>query len=314
MARTRRNLLLGLDAFGTLFTPKKSIAVQYADVARSYGLGGIVENDLDRCFRKAFQKHSNRFPNYGKRSGMNATKWWANVITSTFQCLPSWNEKSPPPELVEAILHRFSSSEGYQLFPDVLPFFKMLRNRASEDTSTVWPWNQTVVGIISNSDDRIIGVLKSFGLTVASLRGTPNLEKSRTNSEGSSDISFMALSYDVGAEKPSRSIFNTAERLAFETIHDLEAGAGADSSLSDWDKVYVGDDINKDVVGALNSGWKAALIQRDLTDEGTTNDRKAMRLMDWSDLGIQPDGPIASRKVPLLNDLRGISRMQILRD
>lgn len=35
---TKRNLFLCLDAFGTIFTPRESIAAHYSGVARSFGV------------------------------------------------------------------------------------------------------------------------------------------------------------------------------------------------------------------------------------------------------------------------------------
>jgi hypothetical protein len=49
--RHKRNLLLAFDAFGTLFTPRQSIAVQYGNVARRHGLVGFTDDDVARSFR-----------------------------------------------------------------------------------------------------------------------------------------------------------------------------------------------------------------------------------------------------------------------
>ena len=49
---SKRNLLICFDAFGTLFTPKRSIAQQYGDVARSFGLEGFGDEEIGGSFRK----------------------------------------------------------------------------------------------------------------------------------------------------------------------------------------------------------------------------------------------------------------------
>lgn len=46
------NLLLTFDAFGTLFTPKISIAAQYVLVAQGHGLVGVKEGDVRVAFKK----------------------------------------------------------------------------------------------------------------------------------------------------------------------------------------------------------------------------------------------------------------------
>lgn len=52
---SRRHLLLCFDAFGTLFTPRKPVHQQYAEVARSLGLSGIKDDDVQAQFKKGPQ-------------------------------------------------------------------------------------------------------------------------------------------------------------------------------------------------------------------------------------------------------------------
>ena len=47
---SRRNLLICFDAFGTLFAPKRPIAQQYGEVARSLGLGGFTDEQLQDSY------------------------------------------------------------------------------------------------------------------------------------------------------------------------------------------------------------------------------------------------------------------------
>jgi hypothetical protein len=76
---SKKNLLICFDAFGTLFTPRKPVAQQYSEVARSFGLGGFSDDDIANSFKKAFKHESKTNPNYGKKTGMGAEKWWGNV-------------------------------------------------------------------------------------------------------------------------------------------------------------------------------------------------------------------------------------------
>ena len=162
-----------------------------------------------------------------------------------------------PQPLVDELLRRFSTKEGYDVFPDVLPFFKMLRTRSSTNDAEVWPWKKTVVGIITNSDDRVPGILESFGLKVGPRRvGTPDERKADAALED--DISFVVLSYDVGVEKPQRAIFDAAYRSFQETL----ASTGDESNARDWENLYIGDSLEHDVVGANQAGWKALKLDR----------------------------------------------------
>lgn len=53
---SKRNLLICFDAFGTLYTPKRPVAEQYGEVARSLGLGGFSDEDVTKSF-KAGEHH-----------------------------------------------------------------------------------------------------------------------------------------------------------------------------------------------------------------------------------------------------------------
>lgn len=81
------------------------------------------------------------------------------------------------------------------------------------------------IGIISNWDTRLRGILNELQ--------TP--------------VDFAVISSEVGYRKPRREIFARAE-----------AHAGVKSS----EALHIGDFYEEDVVGALASGWKAALIVR----------------------------------------------------
>ncbi|KAK5169689.1 uncharacterized protein LTR77_005667 [Saxophila tyrrhenica] len=176
---------------------------------------------------------------------MNAEKWWTNIIHNTFQPLLRPNEQLPS-ELIPKLLHRFWSDEGYMLLPDVPLVLRGARNLQS------LRYDRVVVGVITNSDDRVPDVLTSLGLKVSPLRyGDSKAEG------GNWDVDFTVMSYDVGHEKPDRRIFEAAEGML-----DVVRGAGAAASAEGdgWEKVYVGDEYDKDVVGAVDAGWKAVLI------------------------------------------------------
>lgn len=80
--RQKDNLLLCFDAFGTLFTPNRPIAVTYAQVAARHGVAtGGRENaeEVNERFKIAFKGESKRNPNYGKATGLGPERWWRNV-------------------------------------------------------------------------------------------------------------------------------------------------------------------------------------------------------------------------------------------
>ncbi|KAK5128447.1 hypothetical protein LTR85_003115 [Meristemomyces frigidus] len=238
----KRNLLLCFDAFGTLFSPKRPIAQQYGEVARSLGHRGFTDDQVHDSFRTAYKQEAKRNPNFGKANGMNAEQWWTKPLVGAEQQLHD--------ELVPRLLHRFWCEEGYTLMPGVLPLLRGLRNRYGETHG------RTVVGVVTNSDERVPDILTSFGLRVSPLRFGTEPDKHNIASE-QYDVDFTVMSYDVGHEKPDKRIFTAAEDML-----KLLPGA-ADVDISAWDKVYIGDEYTKDVVGGRNADWYAVLVNGD---------------------------------------------------
>ena len=117
---------------------------------------------------------------------------------------------------------------------------------------------QIFVGVITNSDDRVPDVLSSLGLRVSPLRHDSDPSESHAFVQDC-DIDFCIMSYDVGYEKPDKRMFAAAEEMLDITLRaDIES-----YQPQSWQKVYVGDEYDKDVVGATNAGWNAVLINEE---------------------------------------------------
>lgn len=243
------------------------------------------------CWSTAYKKESKQHPNYGKSMGMKAPQWWSNVchpsahtsstnlrpkiIDHTFQPFLKRNQAIPS-ELTPDLLHRFSSHEGYRIFGDVLPFFSMLRTNQAHlrsmgqhfpspsidpGLSAQWPWSRTIVGVITNSDDRVPDILSSFGLNVGHRRVGAR-QGAIAKADPTEDVSFVVLSYDVGFEKPDRRIYDAAMWMLEETLA-ADAQNGNVASSDEFQKLYVGDEVLKDAVGASEAGWNSILLDRD---------------------------------------------------
>lgn len=179
-------------------------------------------------------------------------------------------EREVPDALVRDLLERFASRRGYMLYDDVEPFFRGVR--AARGGQGGRKGRKVVVGVVSNSDDRISPVLESLGVSVRDARAgeekrrggrdLPGFEEEREK-EGRSgdslqgqeekDVDFILTSYQVGAEKPDKLIWDVASRTAAQ-------GSADDGS---WERVHVGDDYGKDYRGAQDAGWKAYYLARD---------------------------------------------------
>ncbi|KAI4847730.1 hypothetical protein E4T44_04352 [Aureobasidium sp. EXF-8845] len=257
----KRNLLLCVDAFGTLFRPRSPIAEQYGQVARGMGVK-ISDEEIAREFKSgefspfSFKEISKAYPNYGKKTDMGARQWWTEVITKTF----TPHHSGPlPSNLTSTLINRFWCKDGYTLFSDV-SYLQSLsttpqRQRAAKQ--------RLVIGVITNSDDRVPDVLSSLGLRVNGLRYNSDTkvtveESEQQEGEGAEDIDFCIMSYDVGVEKPGREIFDAA----ISTLGSMLDSEGKTYEDKDWGKVYVGDEVGKDAKGAVLAGWDALLLDR----------------------------------------------------
>ncbi|KAM0815624.1 putative Haloacid dehalogenase [Seiridium cardinale] len=254
----RPNLLLCFDAFGTLFKPKRSIAQQYSEVAATCGLTGIKVDDVQTAFRAAFKDESKSNPNYGKVTGLGATKWWENVIHKTFEPLVG-HGKALPADLAPRLLQRFASIQGYDLEPTLASSLKALRLLDPGPKSL---YHRIVVGVVTNSDDRVPGILSSSGLKISPLRYGTHNQKDVPNDKNEYDVDFHCMSYDVGVEKPDKLMFSAAELLLARILATRD-GKSRDEAQAEgqiWRKIYVGDEYAKDVVGASNAGWNPVLL------------------------------------------------------
>ncbi|KAM6480245.1 hypothetical protein HDV62DRAFT_105848 [Trichoderma sp. SZMC 28011] len=247
------NLLLCFDAFGTLFSPKGAVAQQYAEVARQCGITEFSDNELQSRLLAAIKEEREQNPNYGKATGLGATKWWTNVIHKTFTPLIR-SDQALPPSLVPKLMHRFSSSEGYDAQHDLVPALRALRHEKS-----LQGFDKVVIGVVTNSDDRVPSILSSFGLNVSPARFGSE-DQMDVNHEDRYDIDFHCMSYDVGVEKPDTRIFNAAELMLSRIIAARHGKAPAEADLQSWQKVYVGDEYAKDVVGSTDAGWNPVLL------------------------------------------------------
>ncbi|KAL8391497.1 hypothetical protein RB595_010207 [Gaeumannomyces hyphopodioides] len=186
--------------------------------------------------------------------------------------------------LAPLLLRRFSSGEGYGFVDDeigsLLRELRLLRQQQAHRSGP--PPYRVAVGVVTNSDDRIPGVLSSLGLDVGPLRWgwrlppTGDLTDSSSPSSGGFaeaqyDIDFCCMSRDVGHDKPNPAMFRAARSLANASIGVAdEACVGPDWSRrrpmwppypeTEWTSVLIGDDYEKDVGGALGSGWHAVLV------------------------------------------------------
>ncbi|PYI12314.1 putative haloacid dehalogenase-like hydrolase [Aspergillus sclerotiicarbonarius CBS 121057] len=291
-----RTLLLTFDAFGTLFYPHPPVPEQYASTAHEFGLSrtAITPKKLEAAFKDIYRAQASRWPNYGRADVLRGKyggprQWWEEVIQESFARvlaseaghLSTNQEKFElPPGLVDALVDRFAGDGGYALFEDVAPFFARMRELRSAATRQS-RFDRVLLGVVSNSDDRVPAVLKALGLRVGDMRADQDLSSmelpgfeqrggvavndGQCQSEDV-DVDLVITSYEAGEGKPHRLIFDVAKRqarlLARDQAHTHGSIPAGVDETDDWVCVHVGDEYEKDYRAAINAGWKSYLIPR----------------------------------------------------
>jgi len=130
------------------------------------------------------------------------------------------------------------------------------------------------------------------------------------------DINFVVLSYDAGAEKPSPQIFQVAKDMLRSTLQadptpnrrDKRATAlGAAESMDGFTFLHIGDDVQKDVVGAQNAGFQSMLLDRAGTySRAFEESRERILSVPLSDRGAR-----TSHEMQVIQDLRDLRHWPI---
>ncbi len=219
--------------------------------------------------------------------------------------------------LIPHLLRHFSSSAAYSLFPDTLPALALLRGAGGSSS--------VPVGVASNSDDRILLAMRALGLgeylnlelgPACGAEGSCQAEKHDGQGRGPPPT----LSYDVGAEKPSRAFFERA--LARANRHLLlardrdrdhggeptgETGSGSgihahtqgqaqghgQREIAPAEVLFVGDHLLEDFRGAREAGMQALWLRRSAHAHARP---QAQAQADAQDAKAQAhDGPSAQR-------------------
>lgn len=294
-SKPRPGLVVTLDALGTIFKFREPISAQYIKVARNCGIKApIDEQDLMKAFKAAYKEISSEYPNYGKGQLESPRVWWKTLTNDAFRRLV--DEDEIPERLAPDLYERFTSSAGYELYPDVLPFFSSMRQLKGE---YLRPEDGGIfVGVISNGDPRVKGILQSLGLRVG-FQTMPKIEGIRDRAHRITndyfdvvkspwhdaynplhDVDMLVTSYEVGSEKPDATPFLYAEALAkmnyaskleqqredwtpgFEVMKHKVKVAREAGSFELAKCIHIGDDYDKDYLGAIGAGYEALHLAR----------------------------------------------------
>jgi putative hydrolase of the HAD superfamily len=208
--------VLFFDAAGTLFHVKGSVADIYLGYAEKYG---VKRNDETRdrmrlAFARAFQDAPPPVFAAGHPDEIKRCErlWWFDVVHNVFYRVGMFDRFD---EYFEEIFEAFAGPTHWTLFPETRQVLERCRELGLE------------LGIISNFDTRLFGVLR--GLGISDLFDT---------------VTISSLAH---AAKPSPKIFHAA--LEKHVVDPEDA----------W---HIGDAPEEDAAGARDAGLRPILIKR----------------------------------------------------
>lgn len=206
------------DAAGTLFTVNGSVGGIYARLAREYEKDVSI-SDLEAGFRRCFaDAPPMAFPGASPEQISSLEKqWWRDIVHDVFAPL------GPFPRFADyfaALFAYFARAEAWQLYPETFATLAALADRG-------FP-----LGVISNFDSRLFGLLDGLGLTRF--------------------FDPIVISTYVGAAKPEKAIFTQAL---------------ARHGFRPEDTLHVGDSLQADIAGARGVSMIPVLVDRKATTE-----------------------------------------------
>lgn len=204
------------DAAGTLFSLRESVGHGYAAVARRCGFALDVV-----AANAAFEDQWKRMSPYnpGKAEPDDGKSWWRTLV---FRLLDALGDPAQLPEgrredFFEALYSHYALPEQWIPFPETIDVLRALKSAGRHQ-----------LGVISNFDRRVYGVLDGLGI-----RGF---------------LDEITISTEIGFSKPHGKIFSAAcER----------AGTPPGQCL------HAGDDPEEDWAGARDAGLRVFRLDRE---------------------------------------------------
>jgi putative hydrolase of the HAD superfamily len=201
------------DAAGTLFESRLPVAEIYAELARQFGVDADARQ-VGAAFRNAFGSAPALAFGTGHRTQelrRLEREWWRQRVAETFTQIGEFADFEAYFDRLFAI---FGEPATWEPCPEAIPTLQRLKDEG------------LIVGVISNFDYRVHGVLGGLGMDAL--------------------LDSTTISSEAGYAKPASEIFALA--LAKHRLKPLEC-------------VHVGDSIALDVVGAQTAGIRAILVK-----------------------------------------------------
>lgn len=216
----RSRRLLTFDAWETLFGAKQPVHKVYHYYAKQYGQTCYEARELEYRLPLAIKEHRLARPLFGCRD--------LKTSEEKFRATEDWWGA-----VIQSVFAPQQCSP--EMRRDIYKHFSAgsaySLKVGARDVLGRLRQQGIILGILSNFDIRIHSILKDLEIL--------------------DYFSFVALSVDCGHEKPSEKIFNLATYLA-----QIELSEGEILG----ERYHVGNDREKDAIGASRAGWRAVYL------------------------------------------------------
>ena len=211
MGEGRRILAVVFDAVGTLIEPQESVGATYARFARERGVT-LPASRLEEAFGRVLAAaEPNVHPGLPlAEAAARERGWWRERVRETFRAADGTARFDDFDACFTALWRHYGSAGAWRLAPGARAALEALAGRGVR------------LGVLSNFDQRLRGVLRELGLHAS--------------------FEVVTLPADAGAAKPERLIFDVClKRLG----------------LAPQRVLYVGDRAVEDVTAAKGAGLLA---------------------------------------------------------
>ena len=222
----------------------------YGQAAKWCGvdLSSSEVESIPPSFDQAYKETSAKFPCFGN-SSMSAKQWWRECVIRCLELSGARMTRDQEERVFQRVYSIFGSHATYSAFPDARPFLNWAHRRG------------IVCGVVSNADER-------YGDSIL-----PMLDLADR-------LSFMVFSKEVGEEKPQKKIFEAAIHAAEPWLVKEKRWGEKAAPLIPSEVLHIGNDFDKDFLGAQEAGFQAVLIDRFKNGEGDEWARRGAPVYD----------------------------------
>ncbi|KAL3795340.1 hypothetical protein HJC23_009513 [Cyclotella cryptica] len=241
----RRIRAISCDVTGTLVSFKGKIEEHYGNAARACGIELPPEQAacIPKMFKQAYKETCAIHPCFGN-SEISSKEWWRRCVRKSFDLVGTSMTEPEQERVFQRVYSTFGSHAAYAAFPDAVPFLNWCHRRG------------IACGVISNADER-------YGDSILPMLGLQD------------SMQFLTFSKNVGFEKPHRKIFQAAMQEAEPWLCLTNSNVMDAGPLKPDEILHIGNDYEKDYVGATEAGFHAVLLDRydekEVADEWRAN-------------------------------------------